>query len=77
MQAHSASGDMRNKSAADFEEFRRKMEIDEADGDDTQTLDMLEAEQTFSECEDNEIATQQISSKPTGVLGNIIPPKRY
>jgi hypothetical protein len=41
----------------EFNEFKRKMDIEEKDGDDTQTLEMLEAEQTFSECDENGLPT--------------------
>lgn len=52
------------------------MDIDGNDGDDSQTLDMLEAEQTFSDCEENGIQTQKFTSKRnTGVFGNVIPPR--
>ena len=54
------------------------MDIDERNGDDTQTLQMLEAEATFSECDENEgIPTQKGNSicsdkMNTGILGNVI-----
>ena len=51
------AGDERANNNQQYTDFRRVNDIDERDGDDTQTLEMLEAEQTFSECEDQEIAT--------------------
>lgn len=70
------AGDDRAHYNMEFNEFKRKMDIDEKDGDDTQTLEMLEAEQTFSDIDENGLPTQkQFTSRTnTGVFGNVIPP---
>lgn len=54
------------------------MDIEDAAGNDNECLEMLEAAQTFSECEENQHPqdfnpTQQPAQQNTGVYGNLVP----
>ena len=50
------------------------MDIDQATGNDDECLEVLEADQTFSECDENEHPRDFNPTQNTGVYGNLLPP---